>query len=141
MLRHRLLDDLERLLTRGMREDAQRAGVSEAGARVLLALEPQEAVSMGEVAARMGRDPSTATRFVDRAVAAGWVLRATGRDRRCRLAVLTPRGGATRARLVRLRNDRARTLPPAMVARTGLGADEVAWFLEALVPCMGPRRP
>ena len=42
---------------------------TEAVARVLLCLEPGTGTAMTEVARRLGRDPSTATRFVDRAAA------------------------------------------------------------------------
>ena len=67
-----LLDELERLLTLALRRDAAEVGVSEATARVLLALESEAEVPMSDVAVRIGRTPSTATRFVDRAVADGW---------------------------------------------------------------------
>ena len=129
----RRLDDLERLLGLGLRADARRTGVNEATARVLLALEPGEEVPMGEVALRIGREPSTATRFVDRAVAEGLVERLLGLDRRRRLARLTPAGVTAREALGAVRDLRTRALPRAIQERTGLGEDEVAWFVEALV--------
>jgi DNA-binding MarR family transcriptional regulator len=141
-MRHHLLDDLEILLARGLGEDAREAALREADARLLLALEPERAVPMGEVALRLGRDPSTATRFVDHATGAGWVVRHPGHDRRRRLAALTPAGREIRARLQALRDERAAALPRLVRARTGLGEDEVEWFLEALVTALasGERR-
>jgi len=129
----RLLDDLERHLAEGLRADARRAGLDEAAARILLAVEPGEAVPMGDLSLRISRDPSTTTRFVDRAVKAGLVTRAPGLDRRRRLLELTPDGDLLRERLVRLRQSRAEALPPAVQAKTGLGEGEVEWFLDALM--------
>ena len=135
-MRSRLLDDLERLLAGGLRADAVRAGLPEAVARVLLAVTPEEEVPMGELARRVGRDPSTTTRFVDKAAAAGLVRREPGLDRRRRLMLLTPEGREAQERLARLRAARAEALPAEMQARTGLGEDEVEWFLQALVPSL-----
>lgn len=136
-MRSRLLDDLERLLARGLKADARHAGSTEATARILLVLSPGEAVPMGDVADRVGRDASTATRFVDRAVVAGLARREPGLDRRRRLASLTAEGEAVRSRLLALRSARAAALPGAVRARTGLGEAEVEWFLDALVDALG----
>ena len=88
---------------------------------------------MTELAARIGRSPSTTTRFADRADRAGLLRREPGLDRRRRLAGLTPAGTQARDRLVRLRATRADALPRAVQLRTGLGPDEVEWFLDSLV--------
>ena len=128
-----LLDALEVHLGHALRVDAQRLSQSEASARVLLAFEPGEAVPMADVAERLGRDPSTVTRFVDRAEADGLVLRVAGEsDRRRRLARLTPKGEEIRRALVELRSTRARALVESVEGQTGLGSDQVQWFLQAL---------
>ena len=137
-MRSRLLDDLERLLCLGLRDDARRTGLAEATARVLLALEPGQDLAMGDVAARLGRSRSTATRFVDRAVAEGLVERRTGLDRRRRLARLTAAGVTARESLSALRSQRAGALPLAVQERTGLGEGEVEWFVEAVVRSLVP---
>ena len=134
MVRSDLLDQLEIHLARGLQEDARHADRTEATARVLLAVEPGDGQAMGEVARRLGRDPSTATRFVDRAVAEGLVRRQAGlRDRRRRLVVLTPEGEVARDALVRRRRQRAEQLLTAMLESTGLGSGQVEWFLGALL--------
>ncbi|MHC5012548.1 MAG: MarR family transcriptional regulator [Planctomycetota bacterium] len=138
-MRSRPLEELEILLATGLRTDARAIGLREATARVLLVLEPDLALPMGEVARRLGRDPSTATRFVDRATEEGLVGRHEGRDRRRRLAHLTPRGRDVRARLQDRRDARAAALPTAVQERTGLGAGEVEWFLEAVVGSLAGR--
>lgn len=137
-MRSRLLDDLERLLCLGLRDDARRTSLTEATARVLLALDPGQDLPMGDVAARLGRSRSTATRFVDRAVAEGLVERRTGLDRRRRLARLTPAGVTARESLSALRSQRAGALPRAVQERTGLGEGEVEWFVEAVVRSLVP---
>jgi DNA-binding MarR family transcriptional regulator len=88
---------------------------------------------MGEIARRLGRDPSTATRFVDRAVAEGLVQREPGADRRRRLAFLSGAGRAGRERLLALRMARVDGLFETVRAKTGLGPGEVEWFLGALL--------
>jgi DNA-binding MarR family transcriptional regulator len=129
-----LLDDLETRLAVGLRADAARAGLREATARLLLAVEREEVVAMSALARRMGRDASTATRFVDRAVAQGLLQRDPGaRDRRRRLVRLTEAGGEARARLVAIRQDRAGSVLDAIRAGTGLGEGQVEWFLSALL--------
>ncbi len=135
-MKSRLLDDLERLLARGLEEDARRAGVRAATARVLLALGADEEVPMGALADRIGRDASTATRFVDRAAAEGLVERRPGLDRRRRLARLTEAGSLARERLERFRGARSVALPVSIRAQTGLGDEEVEWFLSALVKAL-----
>ena len=53
-MRSHLLDDLERLLCLGLRDDARRTGLTEATARVLLVLDPDQDLPMGDLAARLG---------------------------------------------------------------------------------------
>lgn len=128
-----LLHALEILLGQGLVADARALGRAEATARVLLALEPEEGVPMGEIARRLGRDPSTATRFVDRAVAEGLVQREPGADRRRRLAFLSGAGRQGRERLMALRTARVDGLFETVRTKTGLGPGEVEWFLGALL--------
>ena len=135
-----MLHRLDQALADGFGEDAARVGRTEATARVLLAIAPGEGVPMGEMARRLGRDPSTATRFVDRVVREGLVQRGPGEvDRRCRVVGLTPDGEAMRQRLEVLRQDRARAIHEAVQGRTGLGPGQVDWFLQALADAVaGP---
>lgn len=129
-----LLHELEIRLARGLRADAAEAGLREATARVLLALEADETVGMSDVARRVGRDPSTATRFVDRAVADGLLERTPGaKDKRRRVVALTAEGRDARTRLAEIRTRRAEALTEATLAETGLGLGQVEWFLEALL--------
>jgi DNA-binding MarR family transcriptional regulator len=129
----RLIGVLEVHLGHGLRLDARRLRQTEASARVLLSFEPGESLPMARVAERLGREPSTATRFVDRAEADGLVVRvAAEADRRSRLARLTPKGEDLRAELLGLRTTRGNSLVAAVESRTGLGADQVQWFLQAL---------
>ncbi len=133
-MRPNVLLDLETKLAHGLRRDAARAGFREATARVLLAIEPGEQVRMSEIAGRVGRDPSTATRFVDRAAADGLLARRPGtRDRRRRVVALTPAGEAARRALLDARTQRAQALGTAILGETGLGEGQVEWFLDALV--------
>jgi DNA-binding MarR family transcriptional regulator len=128
-----VLDSLEARLARGLRDDARAVGRAESTARVLLALDPLAGTSMGRLAARIDRDASTVTRFVHRAMREGLVERRSAvSDRRTRLLVLTPAGRAVRTDLVRRRSERAAALREEVRGRTGLGEEEVAWFLDAL---------
>lgn len=132
-MRPDLLDQIEIHLSRGLVEDARDANHTEAMARVLLAVAPGTEQPMGEVARRLGRDPTTATRFVDRAVAEGLVRRQAGlTDRRRRLVVLTPEGEVARDALVKRRRRRVEALIQTMLGSTGLGTGQVEWFLGAL---------
>ena len=134
-----LLRDLETRLANGLRTDAARVGLLEATARVLLAVGAEEAVAMAEVARRVGRDPTTATRFVDRAAAEGLVRRDPGtEDRRRRLVRLTEDGRAAQERLLAVRRRRADTLLESILADTGLGEGQVEWFLQAFVTGLDP---
>ena len=136
----RLLHELEIHLARGLHLDAEAAGLREATARVLLAVREGETVPMSEIARRVGRDPSTATRFVDRAVVDGLLNRTPGvQDRRRRVVELTPEGLATRARLKEIRVARADSLTSATLSETGLGLDQLEWFLNALVTALNRR--
>jgi len=129
-----LLQELEIRLARGLHADAAEAGLREATARVLLALQADETVGMSDVARRVGRDPSTATRFVDRAVADGLLERTPGaKDKRRRVVALTGEGRDARTRLAEIRSRRAAALTEATLAETGLGLGQVEWFLEALL--------
>jgi DNA-binding MarR family transcriptional regulator len=134
----RLLDALEIHLGQALRNDARRLAQTEASARVLLALEPAESVPMTLVAERLGREPSTATRFVDRAEADGLVLRIAGdSDRRARLVRLTPKGDELRRALLDLRTLRGRSVLSSVETHTGLNPDQVQWFLKALSDAAG----
>ena len=93
--RHRIVDD------RGARADISSLIVVEACARG--AADGRE-VSVGDVAVLADVAPSTATRLVDRAAAAGWVRRTTSSASARRTAlVLTEGGAALRERAVHAR--------------------------------------
>ena len=127
-----LLDRLEVRLAGALRDDARRLDRTEAVARVLLCLEPGTGTPMTEVARRLGRDPSTATRFVDRAVLEGLVMRQVGqRDRRRRLVALTPEGELARDALRSRRRERAEAVAEEILTKTGLVTGQVEWLLEA----------
>ncbi len=129
-----LLRDLETHLALGLRADASRVGLREATARVLLAVSEDEAVPMAEVARRVGRDPTTATRFVDRASEDELLQRHPAvEDRRRRLVRLTERGREARVRLLEVRRQRADALLESILGETGLGEGQVEWFLQAFV--------
>ncbi|MFM8978893.1 MAG: MarR family winged helix-turn-helix transcriptional regulator [Planctomycetia bacterium] len=129
----RHIDRIEVQLGQALRRDATRCGLREATARVLLALEADDALPMQRIAERLGRDPSTATRFVDRAEAEGLVLRVAGdSDRRKRWVRLTPSGLQQRQALLEVRAQRLRNVEAALEQATGLGASQVEWFVQAL---------
>jgi len=133
------LERLETLLAEGLGEDAAAEALEASEARFLLALRPDEAVAMQEVARRLGRDPTTATRFADRVERRGLVERRAGSsDRRQRMARLTPEGSARRARLLERRETRARQLVDRVLEQTGLGEGQIGWFLSALVAGLEP---
>jgi DNA-binding MarR family transcriptional regulator len=137
-MRRDILLELESRLGAGLGADAKRAGLLEAVARVLLVLAPGDRVAMNEIARRLRRDPSTATRFVDAATRRDLVQRVPGVDRRRRIVSLTPEGEVARARLAALREARAREIPEAVRSLIGLGPDAATWFLEALVEATRP---
>jgi DNA-binding MarR family transcriptional regulator len=128
-----VLDALEARLGQGLREDARGSGRAESTARVLLALDPAAGTPMGRLAGRIARDASTVTRFVERATKDGLVeRRSSASDRRRRLLFLTPAGRVARAALQRLRAERIAAVREEVRSRTGLGEQEVDWFLGAL---------
>jgi DNA-binding MarR family transcriptional regulator len=124
---------LEVRLASTLGEAARAARVHEATARILLSLRDEEAVSMGEVATRLARDATTATRFVDRAAAEGYVTRRPGEDRRIRLVALSTTGRQRRAALLAAFERRAAALAEGVQERTGLGREEMEWFVVALL--------
>lgn len=137
----RNLQRLEVLLTLAVHEDARRAGVRDATARVLLALGEDGPLAMGEIAQRIGRDATTATRFVDRAVAEGLVLRQKGTaDRRMRLVELTAQGQVARRSLAQSWQQRAARLAAGLLARTGLVEGQSEWFVGELLQALERER-
>lgn len=137
-----LLDGIETVLADGMRADAAALGMREATARVLLALGDSGGIPMRELAQRAARDPSTVTRFVLRAAAEGLVEQRPGiEDRRERLLHLTPAGLAARAALLARRTTRTAGIRLGVQARTGLGPDEVDWFLSQLYASLVDPKP
>lgn len=151
-----LLDGIETVLADGMRADAAALGMREATARVLLALwaperalDAQEAalggedgIPMRELAQRAARDPSTVTRFVLRAAADGLVEQRPGIvDRRERRLHLTPAGQAARAALLARRTTRTAGIRLGVQARTGLGPEQVDWFLSQLYASLVDPKP
>jgi len=137
-----LLDGIETILADGMREDAAALGMREATARVLLSLGETEGIPMRELALRAARDPSTVTRFVLRAAADGLVEQRAGiEDRRERVLHLTPAGQAARTSLLARRTARTAGIRLGVQARTGLGPDEVDWFLSQLYASLVDPKP
>lgn len=137
-----LLDPIERWIAACLREDARFIGQTEATTRVLLALPEEGALPMQTVAQGMGREASTATRFVDRAVAQGLAVRVKGStDRRRRRVSLTPEGQRLRDLLVRRRADREAELSERLQVHTGLGDGQLAWFLAAITSAMADVEP
>lgn len=132
------LERMELLLSNAVTEDAAAAGLPESAARVLLALgDAAGPVAMQELARRLARDATTATRFVDRAQRLGLVERAAGQeDRRRRLVGPTAGGIAARDRLVLRRQTRAARVAEHLQQTTGLGESQAAWFLSALVEAL-----
>ena len=127
------LDGIETLLADGLRRDADTLARREATAGVLLALGRSEGIPMGELSRRTARDPSTVTRLVIRATEDGLVEQRAGTvDRRERLLFLTPSGRAARDALLGARETRSARVRAGVAGRTGLGPDEVDWFLGAL---------
>jgi len=136
-----LFDRLEVRLANALRADAKRLDRTEAVTRVLLCLEPGTGITMTEAARRLGRDPSTATRFVDRAVLEGLARRQAGQqDRRRRLVGLTPEGEVARDALLGRRRARAAAVAAEILTETGLGPGQVEWFLEALASALDQHR-
>jgi DNA-binding MarR family transcriptional regulator len=133
-----LLDRLEMRLSAGLRDDATRVRRMEATARILLALPPDQGMSMAELAHRIARDPSTVTRFAARAAREGLVeQRASEEDGRRRNLSLTPAGRAARAALLERRRAREASVVDAAAEKTGLGPSEVEWFLAAVAEALG----
>ena len=131
------LTELETRLAGDLRVDATAAGLLEATARVLLAVRPDEAIPMSTLAARVGRDATTATRFVNRAEGEGLLARRPGtRDKRRRLVALTEVGQAARAKLVAIRERRAAALLERLLGATGLHEGQVEWFLASMLEGM-----
>lgn len=131
------LTELETRLAGDLRADAQDAGLLEATGRVLLALGEGEAIPMSTLAVRVGRDATTATRFVNRGQKDGLLTRSPGtEDRRRRLVALTELGLLARAKLVAIRERRAATLLENVLGETGLHEGQVEWFLEAMLDAL-----
>lgn len=85
---------------------AAEADLSVTEAKALLSLEPEQAMPMRALAARVHANPSNVTVIVDRLEARGLLSRQVSADRRVRGVRLTPAGLAMRAQLdARLRAD------------------------------------
>jgi DNA-binding MarR family transcriptional regulator len=101
-------------------------GLTPAGARALLHLDPEHAVPTRYLAERLCCDPSNVTAFVDQLEESGLVSRQSDpADRRVRTLVMTAEGR-------RVRGEMARTIatrPPSLV---GLTTDEQTTLLGLL---------
>jgi DNA-binding MarR family transcriptional regulator len=74
-------------------EVAAELGITQAGLRALLAIDPRQPQSMRELAAAMNCDPSYITAMIDDLERAGLAVRQPSQaDRRVKTVVLTPRG-------------------------------------------------
>jgi DNA-binding MarR family transcriptional regulator len=91
-----LLDIAERLRQHWLRRAAA-VGLTNAQIRVLLLLEPGEAVPMRRLATRLEYDASNLSTLIDRLEARGAVLRRAEADRRVKALVLTDDGERLRS--------------------------------------------
>src|SRR6478735_10398701 len=97
---------------------------------VMLALWEAAPRSLGELADELAMEPATLSPLVKRLEAQGRVARArTAADERVLAITLTEEGRALR--------ERALEVPPQIMARTGLGVEELALLREALHPFAG----
>jgi DNA-binding MarR family transcriptional regulator len=113
---------------------AAEADLSTAEAKALLSLEPEQAMPMRALAARVHANPSNVTVIVDRLEARGLLSRQVSGDRRVRGVRLTPAGLALQVRLdARLRADH-----PALL---NLSADEQRDLLRLLRRLSPPSTP
>ena len=97
---------------------------------VMLALWESSPRSLGELAEELAMEPATLSPLVKRLEAQGRVARArTAADERVLAITLTEEGRALR--------ERALEVPPQIMARTGLGVEELALLREALHPFAG----
>ena len=104
----------------------QRRGLTPNDARALWSLDPRQGRPIGSLSRTWGCDPANATFIIDRLERVGLARRtASEHDRRVKLVTLTPKGVATKARLLR----EYHTPPPELSA---LDARELA-ILAALV--------
>ena len=130
-------------LAQGLRADARDVGLPESAARLLLAIEPSRDQSMSQLAVRIGRDTSTVTRFTDRAIKLELVLREPGSvDARQRIVRLTNLGMVKRDLLLQAAASRLERLVSQVRTQTGLGENNVNWFLQALTNSLtAPQKP
>jgi DNA-binding MarR family transcriptional regulator len=113
-------------------DHAARCGLSGATARVLLRLQPSEAVPMGVLAERLRSDPSNLTGLVDRLEERGAIeRRPSPRDRRVKALALTEQGRRLRERLWQ-----QLTTDPGPLAN--LAADELRQLQELLSRALRP---
>ncbi len=110
---------------------SQELGLTPGHVKALYELDADESVSMGELAAVLGCDASSATWLVDRLEERGLVERRPHpHDRRVKTVVLTPDGAKTKARLVELLS-----VPPDDLVALDRGAlDRLREALRLLPP-------
>ncbi len=137
------LHTLEVRLAQGLRLDATEAELPESAARLLLAIDPTRDLSMSQLAHRIGRDTSTVTRFTDRAIKLDLVERQPGAiDARKRILRLTEFGLTKRNALHQAAATRLEHLVHEVRTQTGLGENNVNWFLQALTNSLSaPKKP
>jgi DNA-binding MarR family transcriptional regulator len=104
----------------------ERLGLTPAGARALLHLEPDQAVPTRYLAERLCCDPSNVTAFVDRLEQSGLVRRRVDPDdRRVKALAVTAKGRRVRAAMAEI----IATHPPSL---TGLTTGEQTTLLHLL---------
>jgi DNA-binding MarR family transcriptional regulator len=110
-------------------------GLSPAQARLLRHLQPDEAIPMRELAARLQCDPSNLTDLVDKLEAGGMLeRRQDAHDRRVKALVLTEEG-------VRLRDEFWHELLAEALPGGPLPRERALRLRDLLVEAMGPETP
>lgn len=120
-------------------EVATELGISQAGLRALLAIDPQDARPMRDLAQTMNCDASYVTAMIDDLERAGYAeRRAATQDRRVKIVALTPAGiGA-----LRTAQDGLLAAPPQLARLTSAQQRSLARLLHlALRPGPAPRGP
>lgn len=108
-------------------EVASELGITQAGLRALLAIDPSRPQSMRELATALNCDPSYITAMIDDLEQAGLAIRhASTTDRRVKTVVLTLRGAAA----LRTARDGLLALPPQLAQLTQAEQHKLARLLR-----------
>ncbi|MCP2357532.1 DNA-binding MarR family transcriptional regulator [Nonomuraea thailandensis] len=100
----------------------------------MLALWEREPLSVKELGELLQLDPGTMSPLLKRLEALGYIRRErNSKDERALAVTLTPEGRALR--------EQAERIPPAIVARLGMGLDELQRLHESLTRVIAAARP